>query len=312
VNKKADREKLWQLRSMAIDLKEDGATFAEIESVLARVVAKEGFDPPLARKTALDFGQRHPRPKIGKRASDIRPRQITWLWQSYIPRAKVIVIDGDPGKGKSLITIDIAARLSTGRSFPDDAPCAVGRAILVNMDDAADDTTVPRLIAAGADLNRIVLLDSIDSIMKVNGVPTQINPLELPLHLEYVTQLVRDEKADLLVIDPLLSCLSSTIDSYKFQSVAKVMIKLKALAEQTKIAIIVVRHLTKASDSSSAIHRGMGSMSILGTTRQGFMVCVHPENPDVRVLARTKGNLTKNILSWTYTINENFEKGCLT
>jgi hypothetical protein len=55
VNKKADREKLWQLRSMAIDLKEDGATFAEIESVLARVVAKEGFDPPLARKTALDL-----------------------------------------------------------------------------------------------------------------------------------------------------------------------------------------------------------------------------------------------------------------
>lgn len=109
------------------------------------------------------------------------------------------------------------------------------------------------------------------------------------------------------MIDPLLSCLAETTDSYKFQSIATVMLGLKELAEKTSAAVIVVRHLTKASANTPALYRGSGSIGIAGTARQGFIALQHPDNPDAKILAPTKHNLAKNTRSRVYTIEENGE-----
>src|SRR5437016_5021698 len=89
--------------------------------------------------------------------SQIRPEPIQWLWERYVPRGKIALLDGDPGIGKSLLTIDLAARLSRGGPLP----CGQTlhrphTTLLLAAEDGAADTTRPRAEAAGADLDRVI------------------------------------------------------------------------------------------------------------------------------------------------------------
>src|SRR5881398_3739736 len=94
---------------------------------------------------------------IAEPLSRVRPARVEWLWPHYLARGKLALLDGDPGVGKSLITIDLAARLSRGGPLPDG--CVAGRphlTLLLSAEDGAADTTRPRAEAAGADLDRVV------------------------------------------------------------------------------------------------------------------------------------------------------------
>jgi RecA-family ATPase len=86
--------------------------------------------------------------------ADVDREQVTWLWPGRIPRGKLVVLDGDPGVGKSTLTLTIAAKVSTGSPFPDGARPERGDVILLSAEDDIADTIRPRLEAAGADLNR--------------------------------------------------------------------------------------------------------------------------------------------------------------
>src|SRR6478672_10265157 len=95
--------------------------------------------------------------------ADVAPQPVRWLWPGRIALGKLTLICGDPGLGKSFLTLDLAARLSAGRAWPDGAaPVAgAGSAVLITAEDDAADTIRPRLDAAGADVSRIVALDSV-------------------------------------------------------------------------------------------------------------------------------------------------------
>src|SRR5215216_7215995 len=93
---------------------------------------------------------------VGIKASEVVTKPVEWLWDKRIPKGKLTMFDGDPDVGKSVITMDLSARVSTGRTFPDGAPCEAGNVLIVNVEDAKDDTIVPRLKAQGANLERIV------------------------------------------------------------------------------------------------------------------------------------------------------------
>ena len=100
----------------------------------------------------------HPR-VIATYAADIVTKPVKWLWDRRIPKGKLTMFDGDPDVGKSVVTMDLAARVSSGRTFPDGATCEAGNVLIVNVEDAKDDTIVPRLKAHGADLDRIAIVD---------------------------------------------------------------------------------------------------------------------------------------------------------
>src|SRR5437764_7462085 len=86
----------------------------------------------------------------------VTTRPVSWLWPGRLALGKLAILDGDPGLGKSLVTLDLCARLSTGRPFPDGSPGpGVGTAIVLNGEDGAEDTIRPRLQALGADLERV-------------------------------------------------------------------------------------------------------------------------------------------------------------
>src|SRR5881227_1267701 len=91
--------------------------------------------------------------------SQLTARPVTWLWPGRLALGKLNILDGDPGLGKSLVALDLCARLSTGRPFPDGGPGpGVGNALVLNGEDGAEDTVRPRLQALGADLERVFVL----------------------------------------------------------------------------------------------------------------------------------------------------------
>jgi putative DNA primase/helicase len=102
--------------------------------------------------------------------SEIKPETLKWLWPGRIPLGKLTLLIGDPGLGKSLVTIDIAARISRGSNFPDGERCEVGDVIFLSAEDDAADTIRPRLDAAGADVVRIHTLEGMRITLADNSI----------------------------------------------------------------------------------------------------------------------------------------------
>lgn len=204
---------------------------------------------------------------------------VHWLWERYLPRGKLALLDGDPGVGKSLLAIDVAARLSRGGPLPDGSlvvrPCVT---LLLSAEDGPD-TTRPRAEAAGADLARIV------SVSRMDGLP-----LSLPSQLRDLEQLIRSHDAELVVIDPLMAFLAPEAAANADQCVRRALTPLAEVAAYTGAAILLVRHLCK-SEPARAVLRGLGSVGIIGAARTGLLAAKHPADPSLGVLAVSKSNL---------------------
>lgn len=204
---------------------------------------------------------------------------VRWLWPRYLPRGKLAVLDGDPGVGKSLVTIDLAARLSRGGALPDGAPSGRPHVTLLLSAEDGTDTTRPRAEAAGADL---------DFIISVAGAGD--SPLSLPANLPDLEEQVRAYSADLVVIDPVMAFLPPEVAATLDQCVRRALTPLAALAERTDCAILLVRHLCKA-DAAKAVLRGLGSIGIIAAARAALLAAKHPLDPTLGVLAVSKSNV---------------------
>ncbi|HKA08181.1 MAG TPA: AAA family ATPase [Gemmataceae bacterium] len=201
---------------------------------------------------------------------------VRWLWPNVIPRGYLSIIDGDPGVAKSVITIDLAARATRGAPWPDGSAGAdPGDVLLICGEDGKDDTVMPRLIAAGADPGRVTVIATPDD---------PLDPIILPRDLKRIETIVRDKHPALVVLDPLTVFLPTT------GPVRKPMTDLVRLAGSSGAAIVFVRHLIKEL-SSRAIHRGLGSVGIIGSARTGLLAAQDPFDPSRFVLTSTKSNL---------------------
>jgi hypothetical protein len=228
--------------------------------------------------------------------SEIVPEPVTWLWHGLIPRGKLTVLDGDPGLGKSTLTIDLTARITTGQSMPfSHAVSDPADVILSTTEDALADTVRPRLEAAGADLTRVVAF----SVRDAAGP----RAMTLPDDLSALEEAVHRARAALVVIDPLMAHLSARYDGHRDQDVRRVLAGVTAMAERTGAAVLVVRHLNKGA-SSLAMYRGGGSIGIIAAARSGLIVGRDPSDDGKRVLAVVKSNLAEAVTSLSYTIEQ--------
>jgi hypothetical protein len=212
-------------------------------------------------------------------ADTILPRRVAWLWDRRIPFGKVTLVEGDPGLGKSTLTLDVAARVTRGAPQEGDTTAwDPGGVVLVGAEDGLDDTLRPRLEAAGADLHRV-------AAFKLDRLPI------LPTELGTVRAAMRAVDAVLVILDPLAALLASSVDSYRDQDVRRVLAALAGLADDTGAAVVIVRHLTKQA-GPKALYRGGGSIGIAGAARSVLLVAADPdENTEQRVLAPVKSNL---------------------
>ena len=238
------------------------------------------------RDAARDTPAEATEEQLGILLSTVQPQRVEWLWPARIPLSKLTIIDGDPGLGKSVLTLDLAARVSRGVEMPDGAAGRQGGVVLLTAEDGIRDTVVPRLDAAGADRSRVLALDLVPDAEGGQQLP------RLPLDAPYIDAAVRRMGALLVVVDPLTAYLSERINSHRDQDCRRALWPLTKLAEETGAAVVVVRHLNKGN-ASNPLYRGGGSIGIIGAARSGLLVAHDPDNTDKRVLAPTKCNLAK-------------------
>jgi hypothetical protein len=240
--------------------------------------------------------------------ADVDREQVTWLWPGRIPLGKVSVLDGDPGTGKSTLTLTVAAKVTTGSPFPDGTRPEVGDVVLLNAEDDIGDTIRPRLEAAGADLARCWVLPDVHPPPDDKGKPRPPRPPELPADLEQLEKLVQSRSAALVVIDPLMAFLSGQVDSHRDQDVRRVLASLAYMAARTGAAVVIVRHMNKGQ--GSALYRGSGSIGIVGAARAGLLVAPDPDDENRRILAMTKSNLAKMPDALAYRLVDDERYSC--
>lgn len=239
----------------------------------------------------FDFSSRRPRVIT---MSTVPREHITWLWRGRIARALINLIDGDPGVGKSTITIDLAGRVSTGRPMPlesgDAEPADV---LLIGQEDHLGATVLPRLVAAGADLHRVHVLEAVPRVGDPDAPPTLAD-------VSVVEALITEKKIALVIIDPLMAHLPSGTDAYRDSDMRALLSPWAGMAQRTGAAILIVRHLRKMG--GSALYRGSSSIGIIGAARSALLVGRDPDDPETCVLAHSKGNLAPPAASLRYRV----------
>lgn len=233
------------------------------------------------------------------RVSDVRSEAVQWLWPGYLPLGKLVVLDGDPELGKSTVTLDLAARISTGRPMPDGAPTIAGGVVLLSAEDGAADTVRPRLDAAGAALERVALLKAVRDVTGREGGVT------LPDHLPELRQAIEQLKAVLVVVDTFTAYLSGAVNSRIDHDIRRTLAPLAQLAEVTGATILLIRHLNKQA-GGNPIYRGGGSIGIIGAARMGLLVAPDPDavegDESRRVFAVIKSNLAPKPASLAFRL----------
>jgi hypothetical protein len=207
---------------------------------------------------------------------------------------KLVIMDGNPDLGKSLLALDWCARLSTGRPFPDISKgIEPANALVLNAEDAPHDTIVPRLQALGADMSRIFIWRG--------GSEAEEWPWRFPRQADRLEAALIQTAARLVVIDPLMAFLDERVICVSDSNVRAAMAPLMRIAEKYQCAILMHRHLNKRG-GGDALYRGLGSIAFVAACRFAMLVEREPENPRFSVLAAVRHSLAKLPPSLVYQI----------
>jgi putative DNA primase/helicase len=229
--------------------------------------------------------------------SSVTMTPVQWLWPGRIALGKVTLIAGDPGLGKSQLTAYLSAHVTTGGSWPANEDVApVGNVIMLSAEDDIADTIKPRLLAAGANEDRVRVLTAVREGNQDRGfnLARDLEALEIAL------KQIGDVK--LVTIDPITAYLGRT-DTHKTSEVRAVFAPLADLAAKYGVAIIAVSHLSK-SGSGDAINRVTGSMAFVAASRGAYLVLKDPENDKRRLLLKLKNNIGVDNLGLAFSIVE--------
>lgn len=235
--------------------------------------------------------------------SSVKPEPVSWLWPGRIPRGKVTLIAGDPGLGKSFVTMDIAARVSRGHPWPEvETPLrAPGEVVILNGEDDAGDTLRPRVEAAGGDVDKLHFIEGVDR--DSDGEWGQ-GYFELDRDTQTLSRFIKKLQSPRLVIIDPISAFMGGVDTHRNADVRAVLARLSAIASAHNVAVVCVTHLSKASESGGkkAVHRLMGSLAFAAAARMVWMIGKHPDDPDRRVMTLVKSNLAATKTGLAYSI----------
>jgi len=240
--------------------------------------------------------------------ADVRPESVQWLWPGRIALGKLTLIAGDPGLGKSFLTLDIAARVTRGTPWPDDrgTPNAAGGVVLLGAEDGLADTIRPRLDAAGADVSRIVALQAVKVHDTETGAESSV-PFCITADLPALEQAIkRTTGCRLVVIDPITAYLGA-VDSYKNAEIRAALAPLANLAEQYNVAVVAVTHLRKSD--GPAVYRAMGSLAFTAAARSVWAITKDKDDPTRRLMLPVKNNLGADVMGLAYRIQATSDPG---
>ena len=211
------------------------------------------------------------------RMSEVQSQEIEWLWYPLIPYGKLTIIQGDPGDGKTTMVLNLAAKLSKGEALDENMKVTEPvNVIYQTAEDGLADTVKPRLELAGADCERIIVIDESDKSLSMVD--------------ERLEQAIVRTGARLLILDPIQAYLGGGMDMNRANEARDMTKKLGALAEKTKCAIILIGHMNKASGNKAA-YRGMGSIDFFAVARSVLLVGRVEGESNTRAVVQIKNNL---------------------
>ncbi len=218
--------------------------------------------------------------------SEVEPQPVNWLWPNRFPLGKLSLIVGDPGQGKSILSLFMTATVTKGYNWPEGTPCPRGSVIILTTEDDINDTIRPRAEAAGADLTKICILNGV-----TKGDESTSEPFDLNRHLSQLEEIIKNNKdCRLVIIDPVSTYLGGT-DSHKDAEVRKTLAPYSRLAAKYNLAIVAIIHMNK-DVTKKALYRTMGSLAFMAIARAVWVI-LNDKDPERRLLIPEKANLSR-------------------
>ena len=198
------------------------------------------------------------------RMSDVELTPVEWLWKPYLPFGKLSVLQGNPGEGKTYFAMHLA-------------------------EDGLGDTVKPRLIEAGADLDRVLVIDD--------------SEVQLTLSDERIEKAIVENNARLVIIDPIQAYLGADVDMNRANEVRPIFMRLGQVAQRTGCAILLIGHLNKAAGMQS-LQRGLGSIDIAAAVRSVMFIGKLKHDPTMRILTHEKSSLAPPGVSLAFSLGD--------
>lgn len=229
------------------------------------------------------------------RASQIVPEAIRWLWPDWLPEGKLTLLAGSPGTGKTTLALALSATITTGGEWPDGTACArVGDVLIWSGEDNPADTIVPRLMAAGADMNRVHIVTGRTT---EHGEILPFDPsCDIPLLSERLAEM---GDAAMLIVDPIVSAVAK--DAHRANDVRRDLQALVDMAGSYRCAVLGISHFAKGTKGTSPAERVIGSQAFVALARM-VLVAGKDEAAERRILARAKSNIAPDDGGVSYTL----------
>lgn len=230
--------------------------------------------------------------------ADVQREEVEWLWPDRIAKGKLTILEGDPGVGKSWLTMALASAITIGSALPGDDKRDPSDVLLLTAEDGLADTIRPRIEDMGGDVKRVKVLTA-----KRNQEGKEEH-FSLVNDIEVLEAAFNQGKYSLVIIDPLNAYLGTDIDTNKDAALRTVFTPLTQLAERYSIAVVCVRHLTKGS-RDRAIYRGQGSIAYTAAARVVHLIGINPDDENERAIVCIKNNLALFPPALAFEIGEN-------
>jgi putative DNA primase/helicase len=277
-----------------VDWAEQGGTVEKLHELIAREAkpwAPRSWTPkptPTSEPTHLDSAG----------ASTFKMAGVTWLWPNRFALGKLGLIAGLPDRGKGLLCADMAARVTTGDLWPcDEGRALQGNVLLLSAEDDIEDTIIPRLVAAGADLKRV-------HILRMVRTGDGKRMFSLVSDLELLRKKIEEIGNVVMVqVDPLSAYLGvGKVDSYRTTDVRGVLAPLTELAAEKQISLLGILHFNKKTDVDNAMLRISDSLAFAATARHCYCVVDDPDNKQ-RLFIKAKNNLAPDTKALSFAVN---------
>ena len=223
------------------------------------------------------------------RMSDVELTPVEWLWEPYLPFGKLSVLQGNPGEGKTYFAMHLAAACTNGKLLPNMERMEPFNVIYQTAEDGLGDTVKPRLIEAGADLDRVLVIDDSD--------------VQLTLSDERIEKAIIENNARLVIIDPIQAYLGADVDMNRANEVRPIFMRLGQVAQRTGCAILLIGHLNKAAGMQS-LQRGLGSIDIAAAVRSVLFIGKLKHDPTMRILTHEKSSLAPPGVSLAFSLGD--------
>ncbi|TKC91229.1 AAA family ATPase [Trinickia terrae] len=228
----------------------------------------------------------------------MKPEPISWLWRGYMARGKLTILAGEPGTGKTTAAGSLAATTTCGGTWPDGTVAEPGNVVIWSGEDDPKDTLTPRLMSAGADMNRVFFVAG----MRVKGKEQGFDPARDMPALQAACEEIGDVR--LIVVDPIVSAVAG--DSHKNAETRRALQPLVDLAANVGAALLGITHFNKGKQGKNPAQWVNGSVAFTAIARVVIIAAkvASDDGDEHRIFARAKSNIGPDDGGFEYQIEQ--------